>query len=73
MKVKVLRPFWFEGVVRSAGALVDLPDHLGREVVYGGKAERVLSPTAEAPKPAPEIKQTMTTKTAGALAGKKGD
>lgn len=72
MKVKVLRPFWFEGKVRSAGAEVELPEQLAREVIFGGKGERVIAPPAD-PTPVQPTKQPMTTKTAGALAGKKGD
>lgn len=68
MRVKVLRPFWYEGAIKSIGTEVDLPDALGREVVFGGKAALVKVYAASVPEP---IKQPMTTKTAGVLAGKK--
>ena len=77
MKVRVLRPFWLNGEPRAIGAVVDVPDALGLEVVYGGKAERVKDPPAEPAaekQPAPQPKkQTLTTKSASALLGKKGD
>jgi hypothetical protein len=72
MKVKVLRAFWYGGDLKSIGAEVDLPDQLAREVVYGGKAERVKDPKPAAPAPAEPIKQPLTTKSAAALTGKKG-
>jgi hypothetical protein len=77
MEVRVLRPFWYGGEVKTVGTKLDLPDHLAREVVFGGKAERVIPPPAAKAQPATEPpaipKQTMTTKSAPALAGKKGD
>lgn len=77
MEVRVLRPFWYEGKVNAVGTKLDLPDQLAREVVFGGKAERVIPPPAPKAQPAVEppaiVKQTMTTKSAPALAGKKGD
>jgi hypothetical protein len=77
MEVKVLRPFWYGGELRAVGTKVDLPEPLAREVVFGGKAERVKPAPAlkaETLPAAPAIqKQPMTTKSAPALAGKKGD
>jgi hypothetical protein len=83
MKVRVLRPFWYGGVVKKTGDEVDLPDHLAREVVFGGKAELVVDRPAKPSPPTPPAqahvpaqapaKQPMTTKSAPALAGKKGD
>jgi hypothetical protein len=74
MLVKVLRPFWYGGAVKGIGAEVDLPDQLAREVIYGGKASRVLPPKPLKAEPvaAPVEKQPMTTKSAAALLGKKG-
>ena len=80
MRVKVLRPLWFEGKARAVGDEIDYPDHLVSELIFGGKAERV-TPSAKPAKPAqPEqeaatavTKQPMTTKSAPALTGKKGE
>lgn len=78
MEVKVLRPFWYEGAVKTVDTTLDLPDALAREVVFGGKAERVIpkpAPPKTQPEPEPPViqKQPMTSKSAPALAGKKGD
>ena len=79
MRVKVLRPLWFEGKARAVGDEIDYPDHLVSELIFGGKAERV-TPPAKPAKPAqpeqesaPAAKQPMTTKSAAALTGKKGE
>jgi hypothetical protein len=75
MKVKVLRPFWYEGKVKAAGTEVDLPEALGREVVFVGKAERAAEKPPAKPEAKPEeTKPPMTTKSAKSLlGGKHGD
>lgn len=41
MKVRVLRAFCVKAERREPGSVVDLPDHVAREVVWLGKGEKV--------------------------------
>jgi len=65
MRVKVLRALWYAGEMRKIGVELELPDQLAREVIYNGKAERVLPPEKAQPD------GPMTTATAPELTGGK--
>jgi hypothetical protein len=67
MLVRVLRPLCIRAERQEPGTVIDLPDHVAREAIWLGKAER--APAAK-PEPSPE---PMTTESASILVkGKAG-
>jgi hypothetical protein len=59
MKVHVVRAFCIGGARQEPGTSVDVPDQIGRELVFLGKAERLT--------PAEPVAGSMTTTSAAAI------
>lgn len=53
MLIRVIKPFLVRGQRQEPGSVVDLPDHVAREILWMGKAERVSDVPAEPQPSAP--------------------
>jgi hypothetical protein len=49
MKVEVVRAFLLHGLRQEVGSIVEMPDHLGREAMYMGKAKAAPGEVLEQP------------------------
>jgi hypothetical protein len=58
ISIRVIRAFYYKGVMQKVGAVLDYPAPLAREVIQLGKAERYVAPEPE-PKtePAPKARK----------------